>query len=67
MADNVRARGRAIVRIVPDAAYTGLWRVELPDGRLTDMANRTWAKGAALTIACRLLNQRDANTGSLKF
>jgi hypothetical protein len=28
-----------------------MWRVRYPDGRLTDMANRSWAKDAAATIA----------------
>jgi hypothetical protein len=58
-ARHLDGKGRAIVRIVPDATYAGMWRVELPDGQLSDMANRTWAKDAALTIACRLLNQQD--------
>jgi hypothetical protein len=55
---HVDGKGRAIVRIVPDATYAGMRRVELPDGQLTDMANRMWAEDAALTIACRLLTQR---------
>jgi hypothetical protein len=34
--------------------------VELPDGRLTEMVNRGPAKDAALSIACDVLNQREA-------
>lgn len=33
--------------VVPDAAYPGMWRVQWPDGRLSDMANLTRAKDAA--------------------
>jgi hypothetical protein len=51
-------KGRALVRIVSDATYAGMWRVELPDGRLTDMANRTRAKDAAFAVACHLLSHR---------
>jgi hypothetical protein len=47
-------KGRAIVRIVPDETYPGMWRV-LFDGRLSDMANRTSAKDAAVVIACQTL------------
>jgi hypothetical protein len=50
-------KGRAVVRIVSDAKYPQMWRVELPDGRLSDMANRTWAKDAAISIACDVLSQ----------
>jgi hypothetical protein len=51
-------KGPVVVRIVPDQTYPGVWRVELPDGRLTDMVNRTRAKDAALGIACGVLSER---------
>jgi hypothetical protein len=47
-----------VVRIVPDKTYPTMWRIELPDGRPTDMVNRARAKDAALSIACDVLNQR---------
>ena len=58
--DNVVRRGRKtpVVRIVPDAKYPNMWRVELPDGTLTDMVNRTRAKEAALALASRIENDR---------
>ena len=34
-------------KLVPDAVYPGMWRVQWPDGRLSDMANLTRAKDAA--------------------
>ena len=33
----------------PDATYPGMWRVQWPDGRLSDMTNLTRAKDA---VAC---------------
>jgi hypothetical protein len=52
-------KGCAVVRIVSDKTYAGMWRVELPDGRLSDMVNRARAKDVALSIACDVLNQRE--------
>jgi hypothetical protein len=49
--------GRRIVptlRVVPDAKYSGMWRVQWPDGRLSDMCNLSRAKDAASLIALRL-------------
>jgi hypothetical protein len=40
---------KAILRIIPDAKYPAMWRVERPDGQLTDMVNHTRAKDAALS------------------
>jgi hypothetical protein len=58
--DAVVRRGRKtpVVRIVPDAKYPGMWRVEYPDGRLSDMVNKARAKDAALALAARLESDR---------
>ena len=48
-------KGRAIVRIVPDETYPGMWRV-LSGGRLSDMLNLSRAKDAAVAIACQTLS-----------
>jgi hypothetical protein len=58
--DAVVRRGREtpVVRIVPDAKYPGMWRAEYPDGRLSDMINKTHAKDAALVLAARLEGDR---------
>jgi hypothetical protein len=37
--------------VVPDGKYPGMWRVVLHDGRLSDMANLSWARSAVLTAA----------------
>jgi hypothetical protein len=49
-------KGKPVVLIVPDDQWPNMWRVRLPDGGLTDMANRTWAKEAAFSIALGILN-----------
>ena len=43
--------------IVQDVAYPNMWRVKLPDGRLTDMVNYTRAKDAAVAYGLRYLNE----------
>jgi hypothetical protein len=41
---------KALVRIVPDQTYPGMWRV-LRDGSLSDMLNITRAKDVAFGLA----------------
>ena len=54
--DKLRAEGqRTTVCIVRDGKYPQMWRVALPDGTLTDMYNRTWARDHAKTILLGLL------------
>jgi hypothetical protein len=51
--------------VEPDSKYPGvMWRVRFPDGRLSDMANLTRAKDAAVTCALRFLNSRVQETPS---
>ena len=42
-----------VAEVVPDKTYPGMWRVRTPDGWLSDMANLTRAKDAAMAIAER--------------
>jgi hypothetical protein len=49
--DNLWFRGRCVATIVQDQVYAEMWRVRLPDGALSDMSNRTWAKEKASAIA----------------
>jgi len=49
-------RGRVLATVVPDNKYSKMWRVGSSEG-LSDLANKTWAKDAALVIAGRILNQ----------
>jgi hypothetical protein len=41
--------------VVPDAKHPGMWRCVLSDGRLSDMANLSWARNAVLEAATREL------------
>jgi hypothetical protein len=51
----------AIAWIVPDAKYPGvMWRIRWPDGRLSEMANLTRAKDAAMAICERGPPRRNA-------
>jgi len=45
-----------LLHVVPVTVYPGMWQVRSPDGRLTDMANLTRAKEAAVAIAVETLN-----------
>jgi hypothetical protein len=51
---------RAVIDVVPDERWPTMWRVKL-DGRLSDMANITRAKDAAMAIA-RKLSPKYTNT-----
>jgi hypothetical protein len=42
-------------RVVPDSAHTGMWRSLKSGGRVSDMANLSWAKNAVLEAATREL------------
>jgi hypothetical protein len=42
-------------RVVPDNEHRGMYRVVLARGRLSDMANLSWAKDTALAAATREL------------
>lgn len=43
--------GRRNGRVFPDNQYPGMWRSRRADGKLSDMANLTWAKNAVLGAA----------------
>ncbi len=48
----------AIVHVVPDGVWPGMWRIRYRDGRLSDMANLSWARDSAVAAAMRLLDPR---------
>jgi hypothetical protein len=47
-----------LICVVPDGDYPNMWRVKHPDGRLSDMANLSRAKDAAMALAQGELNQK---------
>ena len=49
-------RGEPVLRLVPDATYPGMWRLQYPDGTRTDMVNLTRARDAAKALALAVLN-----------
>jgi hypothetical protein len=55
--------------VVPDSEHPGMWRCVLSGGRLSDMANLSWARNAVLEAATRELvfeARQDAATAPLK-
>jgi hypothetical protein len=47
---------RRMGRVVPDSKWPNMWRSTMSGGRLSDMANLTWAKNAVLVGAERELD-----------
>jgi len=50
--------GRLLATIEPDTRWTGMYRVRLDDGSLTDMVNLSRAKDAAIVRVLANLNER---------
>ena len=44
-------RGRVLATVEPDQDWSGMWRVRMPGGHLTDMVNLTRARDAASLLA----------------
>jgi|SRR6516165_1293175 hypothetical protein len=57
--DKLCFRGREYARIVPDATYPNMWRVQTRDGCLSSMASHTRARDAARGIVLALLNGQE--------
>ena len=56
---------RTPYEIVRDETYSHMWRVKYPDGRLSDMVNRTRAKDAAMTMLDRDLRVAGGNADAV--
>jgi hypothetical protein len=41
---------KALAEVIPDNEYPGMWRIRWPDGQLSDMANLSRAKDAAMVL-----------------
>jgi len=52
-------RGRALATVEPDAKHPGMWRIHMPDGWVSDMANLTWAKDGAVRSVLAVLNRKE--------
>jgi hypothetical protein len=55
---HLRERGPALVTVVPDDVYPGMWRVRRPDGTLSDLVNLARAKDAAVSLALGILDRK---------
>lgn len=51
-------RDTALLHVVKDKTYSNMWRIRSPDGSLSEMANLTRAKDAALHLALVILNRK---------
>jgi hypothetical protein len=58
-------RKSVLATVEPDATWPGMWRVRRPDGSLTDMANLTRAKDAALSLTLSALNRHVREAGAV--
>ena len=57
-------KGRPLVTIEQDQKYPTMWRVKLPSSALSDMANKTRARDAAVAAALAILNSRERPLGA---
>jgi hypothetical protein len=53
--DKLCLSGKALVVVVPDENYSGMWRIQTGT-KLSDMVNRSRARDAARSVAVALLN-----------
>lgn len=47
---------KPLAHVVPDGKYPKMWRIQWPDGSLSDMVNLSRAKDAAMVLAMRQLS-----------
>jgi hypothetical protein len=52
-------RGRLLASIQREKAWFGMWRIRMPNGRLSDMVNLSRAKDAARSLALAVLNTQE--------
>jgi hypothetical protein len=49
-------KGKGLMQIVPDGRYPEMWRLRLPSGGQSEMANWTRVRDAAMSYTLMLLN-----------
>src|SRR5262249_46106353 len=57
--------GKALATVEPDAQYAGMWRIRMPDGWVSDLANLTRAREAAIASVLFVLNRQGTAGSSL--
>jgi len=55
----LRNQGKALATVEPDIKHAGLWRVHMPDGWVSDVANLEWAKEGAIRSVLAVLNRKE--------
>jgi hypothetical protein len=63
----LRDRGKALATVEPDSKYPGMWRVHMPDGWISDMANPPWAKEGAIRSVLSVLNRKETALGGRRM
>jgi hypothetical protein len=53
--------GRVVAVVVPDARWPDMYRVRIPGRDISDMANLSQAKDAAISLALAELREPDAD------
>jgi hypothetical protein len=61
------ARGRRFGKVIPDSNYPGMWRIPLSGGRVSDMANLSWARNAVLDAAIREIQWEERSSRPPSF
>jgi hypothetical protein len=51
-------RGKPLATVEPDIQHAEMWRIRMPDGWISDMANLSRAKDGAILCALSVLNRR---------
>jgi len=52
----LRNQGKALATV---EQHAGMWRIRMPDGWVSDMANLSWAKEGAIRSVLSLLNRKE--------
>jgi len=59
---HLRDRGKPLATVEPDAQHAGMWRIHMPDGWVSGMANLPWAKEGAIRSVLFVLNRKETAT-----
>ena len=55
---HLRTTHRVLARVLVDAVYPAMWRVHMPSGLVSNLANSTRAKDAAVSAVLGILNRQ---------
>src|SRR5262249_35950943 len=58
----LRDRGNALATVEPDAQHAGMWRIRMPDGWASDIANLAWAQEGPSRPRLFGLNRKETAT-----